>query len=468
MKEVKQSKREMTPNVNLAMEQAVIAGLLTSPDAIFDVADRLKPEVFSDRGNRFVYEAILSLMNAGTAIDMLTVEDAMHRLDSGLFEQLNGLSFLSEMLLDVRTDAHIRVHADELVRCYTLRSLVDGLKVKETEAQLPEADVDELLTGVEDLAGLLRGGLTRAASMEEAGTVAGRVLEDSYRDQAERESGKVTRLGSGLHDLDALTGGFYKGELTVLAGRPSMGKSAVALWMALHMARQGKPVAFFSVEMSKEQNVMRLLSMISGIDADRLRFKGTLASDRVRLEAARKELESLPIILEYCGSDTIEDMRAKAQSLYKQGKLSALYIDYLNLINIVVPKNSLQETTDLALGNIARKAKLMAEEMEMPVILLAQLNRDVDRRQGNHFPVLSDLRNSGAIEQVADAVIFVYRAEKYNIFYDPKTKEDLRGVGLLLVAKNRNGATGIAKFRYNPAMTSLTDYDPRVIFSGDS
>lgn len=326
MKEVKQSKREMTPNVNLAMEQAVIAGLLTSPDAIFDVADRLKPEVFSDRSNRFVYEAILSLMNAGTAIDMLTVEDAMHRLDSGLFEQLNGLSFLSEMLLDVRTDAHIRVHADELVRCYTLRSLVDGLKVKETEAQLPEADVDELLTGVEDLAGLLRGGLTRAASMEEAGTVAGRVLEDSYRDQAERESGKVARLGSGLHDLDALTGGFYKGELTVLAGRPSMGKSAVARWMALHMARQGKPVAFFSVEMSKEQNVMRLLSMISGIDADRLRFKGTLASDRVRLEAARKELDSLPIILEYCGSDTIEDMRAKAQSLYKQGKLSALYI----------------------------------------------------------------------------------------------------------------------------------------------
>ena len=242
-----------------------------------------------------------------------------------------------------------------------------------------------------------------------------------------------------------------------------MGKSAVALWMALNMARQGKPVAFFSVEMSKEQNVMRLLSMISGVDADRLRFKGTSASDRARLEEAKKELERLPLTLEYCGADTIEDMRAKAQSLHKQGKLGALYIDYLNLINIIVSKNNLQETTDLALGAIARKAKLMAEEMEIPVVLLAQLNREVERRQGSHFPMLSDLRNSGAIEQVADAVIFVYRAEKYNIFYDPKTKEDLRGVGMLMVAKNRNGAIGIAKFRYNPTMTCLTDYDPRII-----
>lgn len=463
MNEGQKNKREIIPNINLAMEQAVIAGLLTSPDAIFDVMDRLKADMFSDQRLQFVYRAILSLVESGTGVDMLTVENEMLRLDSSLYMQLNGLSFLTEMLLDVRTDSHIRIHADELVRCYTLRQLVNGLKEKETEAQLPSADLPELLTGVEDLAGRLRNGMARSVSMEEAGSVATRVLAKSYQEQADREAGKITRILSGLYDLDALTGGLYKGELTVIAGRPSMGKSAVALWMALCMARKGVPVAFFSVEMSKEQNVIRLLSMISGIDADRLRFKGTLASDRLRLEQAQQELERLPITLEYCGSDTIDDIRAKAQSLHKQGKLGALYIDYLNLINIVVSKNQLQETTDLALGSIARKTKLMAEEMEIPVILLAQLNREVDRRQGLHFPVLSDLRNSGAIEQVADVVIFVYRAEKYNIFYDPKTKEDLRGVGLLLLAKNRNGATGIAKFRYNPAMTCLTDYDPRVI-----
>ena len=458
-----QKNMQSQPNTNLRLEQDVIAGLLVSPEAIFDVADRLQPDMFSDNRTGFVYRAVLSLMASGTAVDMLTVENEMRRLDNGLYIQLNGLSFLSDMLLDVRSDAHIRIHADELVRCYTLRQLVNELKKKETEAQLPSADVTALLTGIEDLAGSLRDGMAHVSSMENAGAVAARVLDKSYREQALLESGEISRLFFGLHDLDTMTGGLYKEELTVVAGRPSMGKSAVALWMALHQARQGTAVAYFSVEMSKEQNVMRLLSMISGVNADSLRFKGTTASDRARLEEAKKELERLPLTLEYCGSDTIEDMRAKAQSLHKKGWLGVLYIDYLNLINIILSKNDLQETTDLALGNIARKAKLMAEEMKIPVVLLAQLNRDVDRRQGSHFPMLSDLRNSGAIEQVADGVIFVYRAEKYNIFYDPKTKEDLRGVGMLLVAKNRNGATGIAKFRYNPAMTCLTDYDPRVI-----
>jgi len=458
-----QKNMQSQPNTNLRLEQAVIAGLLVSPEAIFDVADRLQPDMFSDNRTGFVYRAVLSLMASGTAVDMLTVENEMRQLDNGLYIQLNGLSFLSDMLLDVRSDAHIRIHADELVRCYTLRQLVNELKKKETEAQLPSADVTALLTGIEDLAGSLRDGMAHVSSMENAGAVAARVLDKSYREQALLESGEISRLFFGLHDLDTMTGGLYKEELTVVAGRPSMGKSAVALWMALHQARQGTAVAYFSVEMSKEQNVMRLLSMISGVNADSLRFKGTTASDRARLEEAKKELERLPLTLEYCGSDTIEDMRAKAQSLHKKGWLGVLYIDYLNLINIILSKNDLQETTDLALGNIARKAKLMAEEMKIPVVLLAQLNRDVDRRQGSHFPMLSDLRNSGAIEQVADGVIFVYRAEKYNIFYDPKTKEDLRGVGMLLVAKNRNGATGIAKFRYNPAMTCLTDYDPRVI-----
>lgn len=458
-----QKNMQSQPNTNLRLEQAVIAGLLVSPEAIFDVADRLQPDMFRDNRTGFVYRAVLSLMASGTAVDMLTVENEMRRLDNGLYIQLNGLSFLSDMLLDVRSDAHIRIHADELVRCYTLRQLVNELKKKETEAQLPSADVTALLTGIEDLAGSLRDGMAHVSSMENAGAVAARVLDKSYREQALLESGEISRLFFGLHDLDTMTGGLYKEELTVVAGRPSMGKSAVALWMALHQARQGTAVAYFSVEMSKEQNVMRLLSMISGVNADSLRFKGTTASDRARLEEAKKELERLPLTLEYCGSDTIEDMRAKAQSLHKKGWLGVLYIDYLNLINIILSKNDLQETTDLALGNIARKAKLMAEEMKIPVVLLAQLNRDVDRRQGSHFPMLSDLRNSGAIEQVADGVIFVYRAEKYNIFYDPKTKEDLRGVGMLLVAKNRNGATGIAKFRYNPAMTCLTDYDPRVI-----
>lgn len=449
--------------VNLPMEQAVIAGLLTSPDAVYDVSGRLRSEMFSHPDLRFVYEAILSLTADGKPVDMLTVETAMQQLDYTAYMRLNGLSFLSDMLLDVRTDRHIRVHADQLVRCYILRSLITSLQEKQTKALQPETDITDLLAELDTLICSLQHEMIPASTLEAAGVAARRALDDSYRRQAEKEAGVHNQIYTGVTELDRLSGGLYKGELTVLAGRPSMGKSAVALWMALNAARQGKAAAFFSVEMSKEQIVIRLLSMMSGIDGNNLRFRGTSAADRQRLEQAQKELEGLPMTLEYCGSDTVEDIRAKAQTLHKQGKLDVLFVDYLNLINIVVSKNQLQETTDLALGNIVRKIKLMAEEMDIPVVLLAQMNRESERRPAPNFPVLSDLRNSGAIEQVADAVIFVYRAEKYGITHDPKTKEDLRGVGLLLLAKNRNGATGVARFRYNPAMTCLTDYDPRVI-----
>lgn len=446
-------------NRGLQMEQAVIVGLLSEPAAILDIAGRLRAEMFGDADLRLVYTAILSLNEKGIAVDMLTVEDEMLRLDAAAFDRLNGLSFLATMLVAVRNNSHIRTHADEVVRRYVLHRLAIGMQELQTAAAAPDADVLALLGNMDDLSQALRRDLTPSASIEEAATVADRVLADSYNEQADREAGVVKRIRTGFSELDALTGGLYRGELTVIPGRPSMGKTAVALWMALFAAREGKRVVIFSLEMSKEQLVGRLLSMISGVDSDKLRFKGTSGADRQQLQRALAELQRLPIIVEYCGSDTVDDIRAKALMLHKQGKLDVCFIDYLNLINLVVPKGSLQETTDLAMGSVARRIKLMAEEMQVPVVLLAQMNRESEKRPAPHFPVLSDLRNSGAIEQIADVVIFVYRAEKYNIFYDKNTKEDLRGVGMLLIAKNRNGATGMSRFRYNPSMTCLTDYD---------
>lgn len=448
--------------MSLQMEQAVIAGLLSEPVAIFDIAGRLRAEMFSHEDLRFVYRAILSLNEKGVPVDMLTVEEEMLRLDVAAFDRLNGLSFLSTMLLTVRNNSHIRTHAAEVVRQYVLRRLAAGLLELQIAQQQPDADVLGLLGKLDDLGQELRRELTPSSSIEEAGTVAERVLTDSYGEQRNRELGLVTRIRTGFGELDALIGGLYKGELTVIPGRPSMGKTAVALWMSLFMAREGKRVVIFSLEMSKEQLVGRLLSIISGVDSDKLRFKGTNAADREKLQRALEELQRLPIVIEYCGSDTVDDIRAKALMLHKQGKLDVCFIDYLNLINLVVPKGSLQETTDLAMGSVARKIKLMAEEMQVPVVLMAQMNRESEKRPAPHFPILSDLRNSGAIEQIADVVIFVYRAEKYNIFFDKETKEDLRGVGMLLVAKNRNGATGMSRFRYNPSMTLLTDYNPKL------
>lgn len=446
-------------DVVLQMEQAVIAGLLSEPGAVFDVTGRLTPEMFGNADLAFVYRAILSLGEQGVAVDMLTVENEMARLDSAAFDRLRGLSFLADMLLAVRNDSHIRIHAAEVVRNYALRRLALGAQELQVAALQPDADILALLARMDNLSEQLRGDLTPSASMEAAGLVAGRVLEASYLGQRNRELGVSAQTASGLAELDALTGGFYPGELTVMPGRPSMGKTAVALWIALHAAREGKHVVFFSLEMSQEQIVGRLLSMISGVAGDKLRFKGTTPTERLCLKRAEEELAGLSIVVEYAGADTVDDMRAKALALHRKGLLDMLFIDYLNLINLVAPKGSLHDTTDLAMGAAARRIKLMAEEMQIPVVLLAQMNRECEKRPAPHFPVLSDLRNSGAIEQIADMVVFVYRAERYNIFFDKTTKEDLRGVGLLFVAKNRNGATGTARFRYNPAMSHLTNYD---------
>lgn len=449
----------MDGNMPVLMEKAVIAALLCHPGSLLEVADRLRPGMFSHPDLGFVYAAILSLHEKGKGGDMLTVESEMLRLDAEAYQRLNGLSFLSDMLESVRTDQHISVHAAEIVHYYILRSLALRLQKIQLATREPDADEQELLDELSRTVEELHRETLRSDTIEPAADVALRVLEQSYGEQAAREDGTSRHIFAGLKDLDALTGGLYPGELTVLPARPSMGKTAVALWIALAVARRGHPVSFFSLEMSKEELVGRLLSILSGVNSDRLRFKGTDARDRELLEKARIELAALPITLEYCGSDTVDEIRAKAHRLHRLGQLGALFIDYLNLINIVSSRKQLEETTDLALGNVARKMKLLAEELSIPVVLLAQMNRDSDKRPAPHYPVLSDLRNSGEIEQVADKVVFVYRFEKYNIFYDPKTKEDLRGVGLLLVAKNRNGATGIARFRYNPSMTQLTDYD---------
>lgn len=453
----------MDVNMPVLMEKAVIAALLCRPESLLEIVDRLRPEMFSHPDLGFVYAAILSLYEKGKEIDMLTVEGEMLRFDAEVYQRLNGLSFLSDMLESVRTDQHISVHAAEIVHYYVLRTL--GLRLQKIQLAIrePDADEQELLNELSATIEEMHHETLLSDTIEPAADVALRVLEQSYGEQAARENGLSHHIFTGLKDLDELTGGLFPGELTVLPARPSMGKTSVALWIALSVARKGHPVSFFSLEMSKEELVGRLLSILSGVNSDRLRFKGTDAHDRELLEKARAELDTLPFTLEYCGPDTVDEIRAKAHRLHRQGKLGILFIDYLNLINMVPSRKQLEDTTDLAMGNVARKVKLLAEELAIPVVLLAQMNRDSDKRPAPHYPVLSDLRNSGAIEQVADKVVFVYRFDKYNIFYDPKTKEDLRGVGLLLVAKNRNGATGIARFRFNASMTLLANYDNQLL-----
>lgn len=445
-----------------AMERAVVVAMLATPASFHEVSGVLRGEMFFDASLRLVWQCAERLMEKGVRIDMLTLEEEMRVADAEAYERLNGLSFLSGMLLAVRTDAHILTHALFVRNAWLMRRLSACLKENALLSMLPGCEAGDMMAKIDRSLLSIQADLHTGLGERTAAEVAREVLDRSRRQQALREKGIRTQIQTGFAELDALTGGLYRKELTVLSARPSMGKSAVALYMALEAARQGKHAVYFSVEMSEEEMVLRLLSMLSGVDPGKIRHKGFDRRENEALEKARHELESLPVRLLYCGSLGVDEIRAYLTAASKRKELDVFFIDYLNLMQ-TGGANARHETTDLALGEVVRKVKLMAMELDVPAVLLVQMNRESERRPAPFLPVLSDLRNSGATEQVADSVVFVYRSEKYGIMYDRKTNEDLRGVGHLMVAKNRNGATGHTRFRYNPSMTSFTDYDNRLL-----
>lgn len=444
-------------------ERVLVAALLGRPASFHELGGRMTEEMFTEPGLRLVFRAFAELASRGERIDMATVEAEMFRLDHRLYGELNGVSFLSAMLQAVRNDSHIHEYVRLVQREWMLRGCVASLNKRGLEAQQPDVDVMKLLAGVTDDMDGLREHASGGVDVRMAAEVAREVLARSFRNQEAREKGEHIQVRTGFDELDDLTGGLYRGELAVLSGRPSMGKTAVALHMALQAARAGRNTLYFSIEMSEEEVTERILSMLSGVEAGKIRFKGTNREERALLEKAAAELAGLPLRIVYCGSLAIDEIRAVLMTRKARRELDIFFIDYLNLIHIPYTRGSRNETTDLALGDVVRKVKLMAVELDVPAVLLAQMNRDSDRRLAPYLPILSDLRNSGAIEQVADQVIFVYRAEKYGILYDKDTKEDLRGVGYLLVAKNRNGATGRARFRYNVSMTRFLSYENRLL-----
>lgn len=227
--------------------------------------------------------------------------------------------------------------------------------------------------------------------------------------------------------------------------------------MALSAARQGKKVCFFSLEMTERQLISRLLCTLSGVEPDKLRFKLLDADDRRRLDKAADELNRLPLFLNYCSGSGLTEIRARCMILNRKHKLDLIVIDYLNLINVSSDRAEVKDTMDLALGEAAGKLKTLAMELDVSCLTLAQLNRNCETRT-DHIPVMSDLRNSGEIEQIADSIAMVYRPEQYNELYDNVTHESLRRVGRLFVIKNRNGGTGEVRFRYNDSLTQIYPY----------
>lgn len=436
------------------VEKTLVCCLLTSAEAPMLVAQMLRKEMFEDKSLGFVFGVIMDLYNQGVRPDMVTVETEMRRQDEAKWKELNGLSFMLPAMLNIRTGENVIRYASEVKRQYTLRCLGQLFVMLNFKAGQFDAVPDELIAEAEQSLLDLRRSTADGQPMRTVGELSVKALEWHRRRMEKSEDD--TRILSGMEELDYVTGGLHRGEVIVLGGRPSDGKTAVALHIALNAARAGKHVCLFSLEMSDLQMLNRILAGMTDVDADHLRISGLTQRELGMLEEAGKKLDRLPLYIDYTPCCTVGDIRAKVMLKSKAGECDLVVIDYLHLLSVVRQKN---ETQDQVVGRNVVALKQLALEADCPVLLISQMNRACETRPDKaHVPVMSDLRDSGTIEQVADCVVFVYRPERHGIVKDERTGESLVGVGKLYIVKNRNGAIGIARYRYNASYTKITNY----------
>lgn len=439
------------------VEEAVICALLLNENAIFSLIPVLKKEMFVTPELAFIYQAACGLNNQGVKVDMITVETEMRKLDEPLFVEMKGLAFLGAALLKVRHIANLKHYAEEVKRQYMLRLLGTLFVTLTGKTALYESSYTDIIQEAERSLLDLREKYTVGNEIVPIGKVAANVL-DLHRERL-RTGVNAMRVLTGIDEFDQLTGGLHNGELTVLGGRPSDGKTAVAMHIAIHVAQAGKHVCFFSLEMTELQSMNRYFAGYAGVDPDHLRITGINDDDIRRMEKLTEEWQSLPLYFDYNPSNTVENIRAQAILQRKKGKCDFVAIDYLNQLETVRLPGETQE--QVVCRNVTA-LKQLANELNCPVLVLSQLNRNSENRADKaHVPGLHDFRDSGSIEQVADCAFVVYRPERHGIYQDEDTGESLRQVGELFVLKSRNGCIGMARYRYNESYTRITNYRKR-------
>jgi replicative DNA helicase len=423
-------------------EEAVLGSVLKNPPSVVRVSDFLKPEDFHEPRNRHVFRAMLSLFSDGIPIDYHSVADRLQQ--TGAYEASGGLLYLSELNLATPTAAYIEHYGRIVERTSIMRQLIAKAQTIAEIAYRDNLDPDTALEKAEQLI---------LSIAEKRVTRDFRSLEDvigEYMEQVHAlQEGEATRYGipTGFADMDKLLGGFQRTDLIILAARTSVGKTSFALNLAVNAAKANATVAVFSLEMSAEQLASRLLSMESGVDSPRLRSAHLNEQESRKLEAAMNHLVNLPIWVDDTPSIPIMELRSKARRLAAEHNLDMIIVDYLQLVASDGGESRVQE-----LGQISRALKALARELRVPIIALSQLSRAVEQRTP-HIPQLSDLRESGALEQDADVVLFIYRDEKYN----PDT--DKKGVADIIVAKHRNGPTGQVQLLFLERTTKFLDLE---------
>lgn len=437
------------PPHDTGLEEAVLGALLIDSKAIGEVLEILQPEHFYNVKHGIIFECIKELFSRSEPVDLLTVSTELKK--KGKIKEAGGDAYLVYLSQRVFSSAHVEYHARIILEKYLLREIIHIAGKLEQKAFLDETDPIELLDETEQrLFELTAGNLKRNF------TTAGDLVKDALKQMEEiSKRDGLSGVPSGFRALDSVTGGWQRSDLIILAARPSMGKTAFVLSLARNMAIENNiPVAFFSLEMSAVQLIMRLISSETGIPNQALR-NGRLSPEQWNmLYTKSNKLEKAPLFIDDTPSISIFDLRAKCRRLKAIHDIQCVIIDYLQLMTAGNQKNG---TREQEISSISRALKVIAKELDIPVIALAQVNRAVESRGGSDKrPMLSDLRESGAIEQDADIVSFLYRPE----YYKYETWEDgtpCANQAELIIAKHRNGALKNVRFRFENETTSFVE-----------
>ncbi len=434
------------PPQDIEMEKALLGALMLSSNAIFEVADIVGVDSFYSGSHRPIYDAMLSLHEKGEPIDISTVGSKLKERKQ--LKDVGGASYLNDLAGAAASPGSASHYAHIVQNKFVLRALIDAAsKIGELGFQ-EDRDVEVLL----DEAQSVVFAVSQAPSLRSFSAIKDELAEAWERlEHLQKHENGMRGIPTGFKDLDTMLSGFQKSDLIILAARPSMGKTALALDIARQTAtKHGTPVGIFSLEMSSQQLVDRMLAAQAGVNSWELRT-GRIKKDEdfERLQGAMADLSEAPIFIDDKASSTVLAMRSVARRLKMEKDLGLIIVDYLQLItptNSRASDNMVQQVTE-----ISRALKAMARELEVPVLALSQLSRAVEQRRGR--PRLSDLRDSGSIEQDADVVMFIHRDDKMN------ENSDRPGIAEILVEKHRNGPVGKIDLRFDEEKTTFRSID---------
>lgn len=421
-----------TPPHDLETEETVLGSIMLDQDALSDIVDVLKPEHFYDRRNGAIYSVMLDLYDQNAPIDILTVTNALAK--SGAIDEVGGKNHVAALTQKVASSAFIEYHSKIVVQKFLLRELIRIASDMQRKSFEESEDVVELIDSSENELFMISEGSIKKNVVPVSEVL--RASVEQITRNSQRPEG-VNGVPSGFTELDKVTNGWQPSDLVIVAARPSMGKTAFVLSMARNMAvEHNRAVAFFSLEMSSTQLVNRLIASECEIPADTLRSGRLTDTQWTMLDQRLKGLTTSKLFIDDTPSISILELKSKCRRLVKEHDLQIIIIDYLQLMS-----GGKAASRELEVANISRSLKALAKELNVPILALSQLNRSVESRGKDKRPQLSDLRESGSIEQDADIVVFIHRPEYYGLTEMPDGSP-AQGKAEIILAKHRNGAVG--------------------------